>query len=83
MAIMSLNSSAPGLSAMPPPPGQPPNFENREFRGLVLIILCSVCLALMWPGFLLRIYTKVWVTRSFWWDDGRSLFRRAGISIDD
>lgn len=66
---MSSFNDIPFLS---PPPGQVTNFENPESRALAITIICSICLALMWPVFLMRIYAKVWVIRAFGWDDGQS-----------
>ena len=54
----------------PPPPGQISNFENPESRGPAIVILCSVFIGIMWPIFILRLYSKVWVIRRFGWDDG-------------
>ena len=55
----------------PPPPGQISNFENPESRGPAIVILCSVFIGIMWPIFVLRLYSKVWVIRRFGWDDGK------------
>ena len=55
----------------PPPPGVTSNFSNPENRGPAIVVLCSVFIALMWPIFLLRLYSKLWVIRSFGWDDGK------------
>ena len=55
----------------PPPPGQTSNFIDPESRGPAIIILCSVFIGIMWPIFILRLYSKVWVIRSFGWDDGK------------
>lgn len=56
---------------LPPPSGQVSNFENPESRDPAIITVCSIFLALIWPMFLLRIYSKAWVTRTFGWDDGK------------
>ena len=55
-----------------PPPGQVSNFVSPPSRGPAVIILCSIFIGLMWPIFLLRIYSKLWVTRTFGWDDGKA-----------
>lgn len=55
----------------PPPSGQTSNFDNPETRGPAIIILCSVAIGIMWPVFILRLYSKVWVIRRFGWDDGK------------
>ncbi|KAF6239004.1 hypothetical protein HO173_002876 [Letharia columbiana] len=64
---------------LPPPPGQMSNFENPETRAPAIIIICSTCIALMWPIFLLRIYAKVWISHAFGWDDGQSTGPRGWI----
>ncbi len=56
-----------------PPPGVIPNFDNPETRAPAVIAIIVVCLALMWPIFILRLYTKIWINHSFGWDDGESL----------
>ena len=56
-----------------PPAGQTSNFIDPETRGPAIVILCSVFIGIMWPIFILRLYSKVWVIRKFWWDDGKSL----------
>jgi hypothetical protein len=56
----------------PPPVGQTSDFINPETRGPAVIILCSVFVGIMWPLFMLRLYSKVWVIRKFGWDDGKS-----------
>ncbi|MCJ1465350.1 hypothetical protein MMC07_003968 [Pseudocyphellaria aurata] len=53
----------------PPPPGVIPNFVNPESRAYETIITVTICLAFMMPFFLLRIYSRVFVTRSVGWDD--------------
>ena len=55
----------------PPPPGQTSNFENPESRGPAIVVLCCVFMGIMWPIFILRLYSKVWVIRRFGWDDGK------------
>lgn len=58
------------IPALPPPPGVVSNFVNPETRSPLVIAITVICLALMWPIFVLRIYTKIWLTRNFGWDDG-------------
>jgi hypothetical protein len=53
-----------------PPTGVNSNFENPETRAPLVIALTVVCLVLMWPTFLMRLYTKLWIMRSFGLDDG-------------
>ena len=65
-------SSFQDLPFLPSPPGQMSNFENPSTQALVIILVCSLCLALMWPLFLLTMYSKAWVTRALGWEDGMS-----------
>ena len=59
------------IPLQPPPPGQTSHFDNPETRGPAIVILCSVFIGIMWPIFILRLYSKVWIIRRFGWDDGR------------
>ena len=54
----------------PPPSGQFSNFDSPETRGPAIVLLCSIFLGIMWPVFILRLYSNVWVIRRYWWDDG-------------
>lgn len=56
-----------------PAPGVIPNFVNPETRAPAVVAIAVVCLSLMWPISLLRLYTKIWINRSFGWDDGEFL----------
>lgn len=57
------------IPLMEPPPGQVSNFNNPPSQGIIAVVVGSICMGLVWPVFVLRIYAKVWVTRAFWWDD--------------
>ena len=59
-----------------PPPGQISNFTNPDTRGPAIVILCSVFIGIMWPIFILRLYTKALVIRRFGWDDGKCLGKK-------
>lgn len=71
MAPSAISSAYENDPLQPPPPGQISNFENPESRGPATVILCSVFIGIMWPIFILRLYSKVWVIRRFGWDDGK------------
>lgn len=60
-----------------PPPGIMPNFINPETRAPIVIAITAICLALIWPAFGLRVYSKAYVSKSFGWDDGMSDYRQA------
>ena len=59
------------IPLQPPPPGQVSDFTNPESRGLAVVVVCYIFILIMWPIFLLRLYTKAFVTRKLGWDDGR------------
>ena len=56
----------------PPPPGVTSNFDNPESRAYETVIVFTIYLTIMMSIFLLRIYSKVFVTRSLGWDDCKS-----------
>lgn len=66
-----LKSAFRDIPFLPPPPGQTSNFINPESRGPLVIILCSICLVLMWPVVIMRLYSKAFDLHKFWWDDGQ------------
>lgn len=64
-------SSLEDISLQPPPPGKSSNFVNPESRGPAIVMICYIFIVLMWPVFLLRLYSKALVIRRFGWDDGK------------
>lgn len=60
------------IPSLPPPPGVTSNFKNPESKGYESIITTTICLSLMTPVFVLRLYSKAFVTRSLGWDDCKS-----------
>jgi hypothetical protein len=46
-----------------------PNYENPATRGPALLVLNSVFLAISSIFVLLRVYTRVFMVKSFGWDD--------------
>ena len=52
-----------------PPPGVIPNYIDPPSRGWETILVVTVCLTLMVPFFLVRMYSRIFVTRSLGWDD--------------
>ncbi|KAK0516326.1 hypothetical protein JMJ35_000929 [Cladonia borealis] len=64
----------------PPPHGQISNFKDPKSLGPAAVVLCSVFLSLMWPIFLLRIYSKIWIIRGFGWDDAFSIIAVVGTT---
>jgi hypothetical protein len=59
------------IPVLPPPLGVMPNFVNPENRASILIIISTIFLALLLPFVVLRLYTRIWITRTFGLDDGK------------
>lgn len=68
--MTSSGYSLENIPVYPPPPGVTPNFVDPVNRAPIFVAFTAICLAIMWPIFLVRLYTKTWVLRSFGWDDG-------------
>ena len=58
------------LPMVPPPPGVASNFNDPETRARPCIIIAIICLSLIWPVVVMRVYSKSWVLKTFGWDDG-------------
>ena len=56
--------------AMTPPPGVIPNFDNPQSRGGIVISVSAVCLGIMFPVVLIRLYQRLFVTRAMGLEDG-------------
>ena len=73
---MDLSKLSPeALSHIPagiPPPGTTPNFENPQTNSRVIVTLSVICLSFMVLISAIRVYSRLWITRSFGWDDGKS-----------
>ncbi|KAH7119659.1 hypothetical protein B0J11DRAFT_582173 [Dendryphion nanum] len=52
-----------------PPPGVSSNFENPQFLGLPVLVTASLCLALLVPFAVARIYARVVVLRIWKFED--------------
>ena len=59
------------IPALPPPPGKESNFLDPLDHGLIFIVVGPISMALLVIFVLLRLFAKVWVLRSFGWDDCR------------
>lgn len=66
------------IPAMAPPKGVIPNLIDPESRAYESIVTTAVCVSLMMPFFVLRLYSRLFVTRSLGWDDCK---RRAKESL--
>ena len=51
--------------------GQSSNFNDPGSRGPAIVAVCYVSMSLMWPIFLSRLYSKVFILRNFGLDDGK------------
>lgn len=72
--LVSRKMSSLSLADIPvqaPPPGIVPNFVNPVTRAPIVVRVEAVCLALDWIAFSLRMYSRVKISRSWAWDDGR------------
>ncbi len=70
--LNSLVSRQQRVPAFDPPPGVAPNFNNPESRmqGLVVTAVCFTVIAGICVC--LRMYTRIFLTRSVGWDDCES-----------
>jgi hypothetical protein len=57
------------MPARKPPPGRKSNFENPESRAYQLVIVISICLALVVTLTAARVHVRMKVNRSFGMDD--------------
>ena len=57
------------IPAMPPPPGEIPDFVNPESRAYGTVIALATITAVMLVFVLLRIYSKLFVVKNFGLDD--------------
>lgn len=57
------------VPAMPPPPGIVPNFENPDSRGDEIVNVYAVFLSIAFVFIVLRMYTRVAITRAVGLDD--------------
>ena len=72
-----MDSSAPSddsftevtLPASFPPPGVTSNFINPVTRGPTLVITSAVCITLMVICITIRFYTKLYIKKTWGWDD--------------
>jgi hypothetical protein len=65
MSVMASSISP----AMPPPPGQTSNFVNPPYTGTKFVVVNSIFLPLAIIGLAVRTWTRVFIVRSFRYDD--------------
>ncbi|KAI1211647.1 uncharacterized protein F4807DRAFT_396986 [Annulohypoxylon truncatum] len=76
--MSTLNSTL--ISGFTPPPGVTPNFIDPPSIAPISKVMIAVTLGVMYCFLLLRIYTRLWVTRSFGVDDFLCLLSAATIT---
>ena len=67
------------LPAMPPPPGVIPNYVNPHSDGSIIVVVGSILLGLTILFVANRIYSKVWLTHKYSWDDRKLLEASLGV----
>jgi hypothetical protein len=55
----------------PPTPPQVSNFVNPATLAPTIIAISTICLAVMIPFVIIRIYSKARIVKALWWDDGQ------------
>ena len=68
------------IPLVPPVPPQVSNFVNPPTLGPTIIAISVLCLVFMLPMAVMRMYSKIWIVRSFGWDDGE-LMNFAGTPL--
>ncbi len=66
---MDSSISLEDIPGSPPPPGQLSNFLNPDSHAGLTIIICSIAMGLMVIFGILRVYSRIWIARSFTKDD--------------
>ena len=59
---------------IPPPPGVTPDFVNPQSRANSFVIGSAICTSFLLTIVLMRIYSRLWISRSFAVDDGQLPF---------
>ena len=57
----------------PPEPPQVSNVADPPTIAGTIVAISTICLTLMITLAVLRMYSKVWILRSFGWEDGDSI----------
>jgi len=79
-AIMALVAQGYSLSQIPagqPPAGQVSNLENPTTRGHMITTCNIICLVIVCIVVTMRMYTRIRIVKSLWWDDWCTLFALA------
>jgi uncharacterized membrane protein len=77
---MATSSSSPG-TALPPPPGEAPNFANPTTMAMVTIVSVAVCFSTTTVPFMLRTYVRTRIKHSFKLEDWGCLLSWIGLVI--
>ncbi|TGZ79979.1 hypothetical protein EX30DRAFT_364784 [Ascodesmis nigricans] len=62
------------IPAQPPPPGVTPNFDNPVWNGQGAILSTCICIVLSSIFVILRLYTRIWITRAAGFEDAMLAF---------
>lgn len=65
-------SDSSNTPVFPPPPGVVPDFLHPQTRATEIVAISAVCLSLMFPIVIMRLYSRLWIARSFRGDDGET-----------
>jgi hypothetical protein len=71
-AIMALVAQGYPLSKIPagqPPPGEVSNLENPTTRGHMITTCNIICLVIVCTVVAMRMWTRIRIVKSLWWDD--------------
>ena len=68
--------------ALPPPPGQSPNFANPESLLKWNTLCVSVCLSITTTVFFLRAYTRIAIKREWILEDCKSFVAVVRVNLD-
>ena len=65
------NGISPDVPIKSRPDGRPPNFTHREDHGLYIQVVATlvVCVVLSTTSVVARIATRLWIVKTFGWDD--------------
>ena len=61
------------IPAVPPPPGVIPNFKNPHIDGALVVVVGSILMGITILFVANRVYSKVFITRKYSWDDRKFL----------
>lgn len=60
------------ISILPPPRGVTSNFVNPTSQARAIKIITGICIFLSSLSFVMRLYSRLWIKRTFKIDDSKS-----------